>query len=245
MEKTTLRIILAVAGILLILGIYLWDRWKRHKKALDEEFADLDANITWEDDFEPEEVDSISLNPMEESAPPDTEVLQDEQPAQAQDAPLEETPEPSPPPEPAPELETGIKEEKAPLPEVIQVSIAAPEGHAFQGFALLKAFQDLGLKHGDMDIFHFYQGGNIQFSLASLVKPGTFPADDMENFNTPGITLFMQPPLVNDPEATFDRMMHTCHALAKRLGGSEWDDQRQPLSAAKISQWRRQLRGAR
>ncbi|HHJ39051.1 MAG: hypothetical protein AXA67_01475 [Methylothermaceae bacteria B42] len=242
MEKTTLRIILAVAGVLLILGIYLWDRWKRHKKALDQEFADLDADITWEDDFEPEEVDTISLNPMEESASPDSEVLENQQLAGEEPPPSEEPAEPAPPPpEPAP----AKKESKTALPEVIQVSIAAPDGETFQGIALLKAFQDLGLKHGEMDIFHFYQGENIQFSVASLVKPGIFPAEDMENFSTPGITLFFQPALVNDPEATFDRMMHTCHALAKRLGGSEWDDRRQPLSASKISAWRWLLRGAR
>lgn len=235
MEKTTLRIILIIAGLVLVLGIYFWDRWKRSKEQLDKTLDEMNFDRQ-EDDFELEEIDTIAINPMEESVPMETEVLEAElrnqSPPELEDKPAPPAPEPEPHPRP-------------PLPEVIQVSIAAPDQQTFQGFTLLKAFHDLGLKHGDMDIFHYYLGDKIQFSVASLVKPGTFPLQDMEHFQTPGITLFMQPPLVSDPEQILDRMINVSHALAQRLGGKELDDCRQPLTAAKISAWRRQLREAR
>jgi len=80
--------------------------------------------------------------------------------------------------------------------------------------------------------------------VASLIKPGTFPIEAMEEFQTRGLTLFFQPPLVSNPEEAFERMISACHALAKRLGGSELDDRRQPLTPVKISLWRRQLKQA-
>jgi cell division protein ZipA len=82
------------------------------------------------------------------------------------------------------------------------------------------------------------------FSVASLLEPGTFPIKDMENFQCPGVVLFFQPPQVDDPQAVFDDLVSTCHELAMRLGGAEWDEKRQPLTLEKIAQMRERLREA-
>jgi len=244
-DKTTLRIILAIAGALILLAIYLWDRWKRRRRKF-HQF--LESSLP--DDYELEEIDTISINPVEDTLPPDPEVLETERlieeteleageagEEEEAEEPIEEparveTTEPSPTDSP----------KEAELPAVIQISIMAPKGTEFQGRELLKAFNDLGLKYGDMEIFHLYQGDNILFSLASMVKPGTFPIERMEDFQTPGLTLFMQPPLTAAPLQAFERMVALCHTLAQRLGGKELDERRHPLTSVKLALWRRQLR---
>ncbi|MFN3918987.1 MAG: cell division protein ZipA C-terminal FtsZ-binding domain-containing protein, partial [Methylohalobius sp.] len=198
MDKTTLRIILAILGVLLLLGIYLWDRLKRRRQALDKL---LEAESP-EGEFEADEIDTISINPLEETAPVDVDVLK------AEESILEPR---------QPELEvskldrkagkTEPAEAKRKLPEVIQVSIVAPPQQPFSGNKLLEAFEELGLEYGDMDIFHAYQGDEIRFSVASLVKPGTFPIDAMDDFHTRGLTLFFQPPLVSQPVEAFEHMI--------------------------------------
>ncbi len=239
MDKTTLRIILAALGVLLLLGIYLWDRLKKRRQSLDKLLNTLEAESP-EGESEADEIDTISINPIEETAPVDVDVLEAE----------ESTLEPGQPePEASkPDRKAGGTEQaeakRAKLPEVIQVSIVAPPQQPFSGNKLLKVFEELGLEYGDMDIFHAYQGDEIRFSVASLVKPGTFPIDAMDDFQTRGLTLFFQPPLVSRPAEAFEHMIATCHALAQRLGGKELDDRRQPLTAVKISLWRRQLKEA-
>ncbi|XSG84928.1 MAG: cell division protein ZipA [Methylohalobius sp. ZOD2] len=260
MDKTTLRIILAVAGAVLLIGIYLWDRWKKRRRIPDETWDEMESEPS-HDEFELEEIDTISINPAEENVPVDADVLDAEQASMSppQEGPRESASDYSDrdrprqaeaateaaqrAPEPAP-AERQAATQAAKLPDVIQVSVAAPPGRPFQGPALAKAFADLGLEYGDMEIFHAYQGDEIQFSVASLVKPGTFPIDAMDDFQTRGLTLFIQPPLVKRPSEAFERMISACHTLAQRFGGSEWDDRRQPLTAVKISLWRRQLKGA-
>lgn len=236
-DKTTLRIILAILGVLLLLGIYLWDRLKRRRRALDKLLNALEAESP-EGRFEADEIDTISINPIEETAPVDVDVLKAE----------ESTLEPRQPEVSKLDRKAGKTEQaeakRAKLPEVIQVSIVAPPHQPFSGHRLLEAFAELGLEYGDMDIFHAYQGDEIRFSVASLVKPGTFPIDAMDDFQTRGLTLFFQPPLVSRPAEAFEHMIATCHALAQRLGGKELDDRRQPLTAVKISLWRRQLKEA-
>lgn len=243
MDQTTLRIILAALGVLVLLGIYLWDRLKRRRKALDETLSTLEA----EDELAADEIDTISINPLEETAAVDLDVLE------AEEAILE-TPRQ---PEPEVSYPTKLQEKQtqsapaqspqakpAELPEIIQVSIVAPPGKMFSGEQLLEVFDELGLQYGDMEIFHAYEGNEIQFSVASLIKPGTFPINAMDEFQTRGLTLFFQPPLVSHPAEAFECMIAACHRLAQRLGGSELDDRRQPLTAVKISLWRRQLKGA-
>ena len=226
MDKTTLRIILGVAGVLLLLAIYLWDRWKRRRKRSGQD----DFSVS-PDDFELEEIDTLSINPAEEGAAPDLEALETERVLEDETA--------------SRETATAVTRDKAEdLPEVIQISIVAPKGQVFSGPDLVKAFSDLGLKFGDMEIFHLHQGNQILFSVASMVKPGTFPIDQMEHFQTPGLTLFMQPPLVPEPLQAFERMIGLCHTLSQRLGGSELDERRHPLTAVKLALWRRKLRGS-
>src|SRR5690625_7378652 len=98
----------------------------------------------------------------------------------------------------------------------------APAGTYFQGEALQKAIFDQGLRYGSVSIFHRYRdargGGPDWFSLANMVKPGTFDLDAMESFQTPGVSLVMTLPLEGDSVAAFDLMLAPASTQAETLG---------------------------
>ena len=125
--------------------------------------------------------------------------------------------------------------EEAPEPEeVLVINVMAPAGTYFQGEALQNAIFDQGLRYGSMSIFHRYRdtrgGGPVQFSLANMVKPGTFDLDAMESFQTPGVSLFLTLPLEGDNVAAFDLMLGTAKTLAETLGGELKDENRSAMT---------------
>jgi len=241
MDKDLLRLILAVSGVCLLLGIYLWDRLRKRKnKQAGDDHPQMDA--------EPD-ADLLSLNPAEERAaevdvdlafsPFDDDVApidQDEDEGVKQ----KETE------EGAAEVNVREKDDKAAsttMPPLIQFGVVAPPGSVFDGDQLIQALTKVDLEYGEMEIFHRYDKASDTrlFSVASMVEPGTFPIDDISLFQCPGLLLFFQPLGVPDPVAAFDEMVETCHELGRRLGGDEWDSKRKRLTEETIEALRRSL----
>ncbi|WP_027331124.1 cell division protein ZipA [Marinimicrobium agarilyticum] len=151
----------------------------------------------------------------------------------------QEPPKPSAPKPKAPDRAAAKPEPKpAPLPEeVLIINVMAPSGQQFRGDALLDALLDAGLRYGDMNIFHRYEdpkgGGAILFSLANMVKPGTFDLDGMDDFTTPGVSLFMTLPLESvdlENVEVFDEMLEAARSIAFELGGEMKDENRSVLT---------------
>ncbi len=129
--------------------------------------------------------------------------------------------------------------------DLIVMSVIADEGRPYTGYELLQALLSAGLRFGKMGIFHRHEEvngrGEILFSLASAVEPGTFELPKMGGFSTLGLTLFMQLSALKDPMKAFEIMLNTARELVSDLGGSIFDDQRQMLTEEKITSWRSQI----
>jgi cell division protein ZipA len=121
-------------------------------------------------------------------------------------------------------------------PLLIQLSVSARRD-PFDGLDLMDAAESCGLRPGEMDIFHcldeFDDDTRVYFSMANMVKPGTFPFDDMEDFSTPGLMLFAQ--LDGRPEdmTILEEMVATARKLANVLNGDVLDETRRPLTVSK------------
>lgn len=126
-------------------------------------------------------------------------------------------------------------QENAELPsEVIVVSVVMQDEPFISGAALLPSLLTLGMKFGDMNIFHRHQdnagNGDVTFSLANMVNPGTFDLDNMENFTTQGVTLFMTLPNAGDPFEVFEQMLSAAKQLSQEFGGQLLDDKRSVMT---------------
>ena len=125
---------------------------------------------------------------------------------------------------------------------LIILYLKAPEGHAFAGPALFEALTTAGLSLGDMGIYHDIDSrGRIVFSIANMFEPGTLETDDVENFSTRGVALFMQLPGPAEPQDAFERMLAKAEILSERLGGELHDDQHRPLDDSLVTSIRDSL----
>lgn len=118
--------------------------------------------------------------------------------------------------------------------EVIVVSVVMPEGYLISGASLLPSLLTLGMKFGDMNIFHRHEdnagNGKVTFSLANMMNPGTFDLDNMENFTTQGVSLFMTLPNAGDPFKVFEQMLAGAKQLSQEFGGQILDDKRSVMT---------------
>ena len=119
-------------------------------------------------------------------------------------------------------------------PQVIILSVVMPANQQMLGAALLPSLLTLGLKYGEMNIFHRHEdnagNGEVTFSLANMMKPGSFDLDTMETFATQGVSLFMTLPNAGDSFTVFEQMLNAAKQLAQEFNGQLLDDKRNVMT---------------
>lgn len=131
---------------------------------------------------------------------------------------------------------------------IIILHVMADPGESYRGPELLPLFNELGLVFGDMRIFHHYGIGDMKtdrplFHLVNMLEPGYFNPDDMDDFSTSGLSLFMQLPSSLDAEVVFELMLNSARQLAGSLGGRVLNQDRRPLTEDDIELLRARVRG--
>jgi cell division protein ZipA len=143
------------------------------------------------------------------------------------------------------EEETKSAAPQAEPEEVLIINIMAQKGEVFNGSDLLDIVLKCGLRYGDMDIFHRYSdtkgNGALLFSMANMVKPGTYDLDAMDEFTTPGVTLFMTLPIDADSMQSFDLMVETAQAISQTLKGELKDEQRSAMTKQTLEHCRQRI----
>lgn len=228
MDKDLLRIVIIAIGATVIIGMILWNIFKNKRPRRGIDFYDkgnplenIDDSLilnTHHDDF-----DIVPLgSALDDEAEVDsTSIASEEEPYQ----------------EPHQE-----QIEKVELPKIIQFSIVASADEGFNGVDLVEAFDKVGLEYGSMKIFErLDEQRRVDFAVASMVEPGTFPETNLESFNSPGIVFFIQPAELDKPLEIFDEFIQTISLLAADLDGVKWDHNRQPLSDETIQLFRESL----
>ncbi|MEZ0122471.1 MAG: cell division protein ZipA [Candidatus Reddybacter sp.] len=129
--------------------------------------------------------------------------------------------------------------------DVVILHLMAEQGEVFQGDELLKTVVNNGLRYGSLKIFHRHVredgSGDVLFSMANSVNPGTFELNSMGSFSTPGVTFMMVMEDSEDPLGTFDLMLECIHGVNSTIGGELKDQQRSALSQQTAEHYRQRI----
>lgn len=130
--------------------------------------------------------------------------------------------------------------------DVYILNVVAPNGQTFDGQQLLECLTGLGLKFGEMNIFHRHQQANGQgpvlFSVANIVKPGTFDPDHMNEFTTHGVSLFMTVPCPGEPSRNFNVMYNAAERIVRDMDAILLDGHRNPFTAQTLQHYQQRIR---
>ena len=178
-----------------------------------------------------------------QEAAPEPEVLE---PADASPAPL------------SPRV-NEVKEQAAPaieekpkgaavgeVSEVLVLNVTAKKGRLIMGERLLSLMQELELEYGERKIFSKRtddaERSPILFNVANMLQPGTFDLNNMENFATVGVTLFLALPSPISNFEAFEEMLQTAQDLVRSIDGELRDDQRNMMTGQTIEHYRQRVR---
>lgn len=231
-------------GSLLIVGVYAWGQFRlqrRERRIVEHMF-----------DQEPVEPPSMptgrEATALEVQALADLESLRVEGPSKAEPgSALGET---KPRRRPASERygQKALDLEAVPTPEplpgtILALHIIAREGKSFGGLSLERVLREAHLQHGEMGIYHHHGVGQSQgsvpvFSLANMFEPGTFDPALMDDFETRGLSLFMQLPGPMDGSVAFELMLASAQRLSQELDGLLLSANRNPLDAPALAELR-------
>jgi cell division protein ZipA len=130
--------------------------------------------------------------------------------------------------------------------EVLVLNVKSADDNPIPGSALLPMLLTLGFKFGDQDIFHRHVNSNgkgpVLFSLANMFKPGNFDIDNLENFTTGGISLFMILPIEGEPHQVFNMMHNAARKIAEEFSAQIYDGRRTLLTKQSLQQYVEKIR---
>ena len=213
MDKELLRIVIIATGLMIIMGMLTWS-YLRNKKAQADIEADDDAEYSR---YRNDSLTTADVDIDNEPEPVDRHYFDE---ADAIYEPDEEDLEPPP---------------RAAVPAIIQFSLIAKADEGFNGIDLVNAFGIVGLEYGSLKIYERLDANRlVDFGVACMVEPGTFPDSNLDTFYCPGLVFFMQPGALDDAQAVFDDYIETIELLAIELDGVILDHHRQELTDAAI-----------
>ena len=159
---------------------------------------------------------------------------------------VDDAPAKAPPARQAPksQADQSVEEVAVPIrkPEMFVVIYVLALDEPFLGQGLVEVLLNSGMTFGEMDIFHQLDDEGAQlFSLASAVEPGTFNLSSLDEFSTPGISLFMRVHELAAPLQVLDSMLSVANRVAQELNGEVRDETRSVMTPQTIEHCRQSL----
>ena len=235
MDKEILRIVIIATGLIIVVAMLTWGYLKDKKSHHALDFGD-DATDDTVEAQQPEPTASaeiISINDNHHEDEEDEYIVPLGNPASDKYYSVDEDDE---------EDEDLPVPPRVPTPSIIQFCLVSRAAEGFNGLDLMRGFRIAGLKYGSLKIFERLDNNQlVDFGVACMVEPGTFPSNNLDTFFCRGIVFFMQPDALDDAAAVFDDYVETIRMLAIELDGDIWDHQRKPLTDVTVRAIRQSL----
>ncbi len=140
----------------------------------------------------------------------------------------------------------GRRSPQLPVERIVSLLVMARDAQLFHGPDLVVAAEKTGMEWGVMAIYHRLAPGKREqgavFSMANMLKPGSFNPGQIERLRTPGVSFFMTLPTPVPALDAWEMMLPTAQRLAELLGGQVLDEQHNGLGRQRIASVRDELR---
>ena len=230
---------------------------------LDDDLDDEESNDEFDELGEDQgEKVPLLLDPSEEhnqaaeTAPVATSIL--EKPAQAQEPELKELEEqpldqrvraepekPATQSQPASEAVDKATAQPQEPGEIVIINLMTSADRPYEGAKLFKEVTELGMRHGDRQIFHYCgrQGDEVsQFSMANLLKPGYFDLDDLDSVRTHALCFFFELMPDRDNMKIYETMLSAINSIRDDMGGELHDENRSVFTIQTSEHCRNRIR---
>lgn len=114
--------------------------------------------------------------------------------------------------------------------DFIVLYVVAPENREFNGGHLAQALEELGFVYSDEGIFNRHldtMASPVLYSVANIHQPGTFDLNNMTDFSTIGVAIFMQLTGNANDRVNFIYLCQDAKNLADKLAGYVLDEQQE------------------
>jgi cell division protein ZipA len=225
-DTALLRIGILLAGVLLVAAIFFFSRPKRLAQGKRKEPADAERS---------------RREPVLGSGEGVAEV--DEGTAQGEEGTQPELG--------LPDVDAGNLSELGKRPsqdfdKIVSLYVAARSGQVLRGEDIVVAAEKTGLVFGYMNVFHRLVEGHSErgpiFSMASIMKPGSFDMANIREMETPAIAFFLTLPAPLTALDAWEKMLPTVQRMGELLDGVVLDDSRNALGRQRIAHIRDDLR---
>lgn len=130
--------------------------------------------------------------------------------------------------------------------DIFIFNVAAKNGEDLGGHQLLQFFLTSGFRYGEMGIFHRHEHsdgtGDVLFSIANMMAPGTFDLDTMEQFTSEGISFFFTVPNQNvNAKKAFDMMLRAVEQIAEEFNCEVLNQHREAFTEQQFVEYQDRL----
>jgi cell division protein ZipA len=130
--------------------------------------------------------------------------------------------------------------------KIVTLYLAARAGAKLHGPDIVVAAEKTGLAYGHMGVFHRLVDNHPErgpvFSVANIMKPGSFDMANIQAMETPAIAFFLTLPAPVAALDAWETMLPTAQRMAELLDGVVLDESRNALGRQRIAHIRDELR---
>ena len=130
--------------------------------------------------------------------------------------------------------------------KIVSLYVAAKAGQVLRGEDIVVAAEKTGLTFGHMNVFHRLVEGHPErgpvFSMANIMQPGSFDMANIRSLETPAIAFFLTLPAPMTALEAWEKLLPNVERMAELLGGVVLDYSRNTLGRQRIQHIREELR---